>query len=224
MIAFSLTTNWYLRSDFKDLSFDQKAVSLSSSNSFISRDPFSFNPYVTSISSSQLLEICWLNTSLTFSSSLLGHMVSSCNILLFMLSIPLIILVLLLSYQINSFTISKAPYLMGQSARLEENFVTNFKSFTKMAPERTRPYCYPRRNPSLIDSVEDELARDPGPVRDPHSGSTSPVPSCNPTPGPNLVLAVIPAPVFAPTLAPVLTDELFKKFIKAYLESNQGPR
>ena len=73
-------------------------------------------------------------------------------------------------------------------------------------------------------TVEDELAREPGPVGNPHSGSTSPAPSRNPSPGPKLVPALNPAPVPAPTPAPVASEELFKKFMKAYLETNQGPR
>ena len=73
-----------------------------------------------------------------------------------------------------------------------------------------------------MDPVEDELARDPGPVGGLHSGSISPAPSRNPIPGPKLVSALIPAPV--PALAPPSSDELFRQFIRAYLESNQGPR
>ena len=72
--------------------------------------------------------------------------------------------------------------------------------------------------------MEDELAREPGPVGGPHSGSTSPALSCNPTPGPELVPALNPAPVPAPTPAPPSSNELFRQFMKAYLESNQGPR
>ena len=93
-----------------------------------------------------------------------------------------------------------------------------------MAPRRSRPCCSLYRNSSSIDLVEDELARNPGSVESPHSGSTSPALSRNPTPGPNLVFALIPTPVPAPTPAPVAIDELFKKFMKAYLKINQGPR
>ena len=93
-----------------------------------------------------------------------------------------------------------------------------------MAPKRSRLRRSPRRNAPLIDPVEDGLARDPGPIRVPHLGSTSLALSCNPTPGPELVSALIPALVPAPTLVPVATDELFKKFMKVYLEKNQGPR
>ena len=118
------------------------------------------------------------------------------------------------------FTILKTPYPTGQPARLEENFAINLKTSTEMAPGRSRPCRSPRRNPSPIDPIEDEFARNPGSARGPHLGSTSPALSCNPTLGPDLVpalvLALIPAPVF--------TDELFKKFMKAYLEMNQGPR
>ena len=93
-----------------------------------------------------------------------------------------------------------------------------------MAPGGPRPRCSPRRNPPPLDPVEDELAREPGPVGGPHSGSTSPAPSRNSSPGPELVPALNPAPVPAPTLAPVASKELLKKFMKAYLETNQGPR
>ena len=93
-----------------------------------------------------------------------------------------------------------------------------------MSPGGSRPChspCrFPCRNPPPTDLVEDELARDPGPDRGLHSGNTSPAPSRNPTPGPVQVPALIPA--LAPTPAP--TNELFKKFMKAYLESNQRPR
>ena len=93
-----------------------------------------------------------------------------------------------------------------------------------MAPRGSRPCRSPRQNPPLIDPVEDKLARDPGSVKGPNSGSTSSAPSYNPTPGLDLVPALISAPVRAPTPAPAATDELFKKFMKAYLETNQEPR
>ena len=109
---------------------------------------------------------------------------------------------------------------MGQPARLKENFVTNLKSSTEMAPGGSRPRYFPRRNPPLIDPVEDELTRDLGSVEDPHSGNTSLAPSCNSIPGPNLVPALISAPILAPPLVLISINELFKKFMKAYLESN----
>ena len=97
-----------------------------------------------------------------------------------------------------------------------------------MAPGGSRPRRSPRRNLPPLDPVEDELARDPGPVGGPHSGSTSPAPSCNPTPGPELVPALIPAlilvPVPAPAPAPPFSNELFKQFMKAYLKLYQGSR
>ena len=68
--------------------------------------------------------------------------------------------------------------------------------------------------------MEDELVRDPSLVGNLYLGSTSPTLSRNLIPGPDqvsaLILALIPAPAF--------TDKLFKKFMKAYLESNQVPR
>ena len=74
--------------------------------------------------------------------------------------------------------------------------------------------------------MEDELAREPGPVGGPHSGGTSPVLSCNPIPGPKLVPALNPAPIPAsvPPPAPPSSKKLFKQFMRAYLESNQGPK
>ena len=93
-----------------------------------------------------------------------------------------------------------------------------------MAPEGSRPRRSPRRNLLPPDPVEDELTRVPGPVGGLHSGSTSPALSRNPTPGPELVPALNPAPVPAPVPAPPASDELFRQFMRAYLESNQGPR
>ena len=87
-----------------------------------------------------------------------------------------------------------------------------------MAPGGSHPCRSPRRNLPPLDPVEDELAREPGPVEGPHSGSNSPALSCNPTPGPELVLAPVPTP------APLSFNELFKQFMRAYLKSNQGPR
>ena len=113
---------------------------------------------------------------------------------------------------------------MSQPARSKENFVTKPKSSIEMAFERSHSPHSPCRNPPHIDPVEDELARDPGLVGGLHLGSISPAPSRNPTLGPDLVPALIPAPVLAPTPALVANDELFKKFMKVYLETNQGPR
>ena len=119
---------------------------------------------------------------------------------------------------------------MGQPACLEENFVTNFKSSIEMAPRGSHPCRFPHRNFLPLDPVEDELAREPGPIEGPHSGSTFPALSHNPTPGPKLVPALnfapVPAPVLAPVPAPALPspDELFKQFMRAYLQLNQGLR
>ena len=85
-------------------------------------------------------------------------------------------------------------------------------------------YYSPCRNIPLIDPIEYELARDPGLVGDPHSGTTSAALSCNPTPDPNLIPALISAPVPALSSTPVLTNKLFKQFMKAHLESNQEPK
>ena len=91
-----------------------------------------------------------------------------------------------------------------------------------MAPKGSRPCCSPCQNFPPLDLVEDELAKKPGPVWGSYSGNTSPALFCNPTPGPKLVPALNPAPVPAP--APFSFNKLFKQFMRAYLESNQGPR
>ena len=93
-----------------------------------------------------------------------------------------------------------------------------------MAHGGSRPHRSPRQNPPPIDPMEDELARDSGSIGGPNSGSTSLAPSHNPIPSPDLVPALIFTLVPAPSSAPFATDELFKKFMKAYLETNQGPR
>ena len=113
---------------------------------------------------------------------------------------------------------------MGQSAYLEENFVIDLKSSTEMASKRSCFHRSLRWNPFPIDSVEDELTRDLGSDESLHLGNTPPALSHNLTPGPDLVPALIPVPVPALTPAPVAIDELFKKFMKAYLETNQEPR
>ena len=82
---------------------------------------------------------------------------------------------------------------MDEPTRLKENFVTNLKSFSKMTPGRSRTRRSPYQNPPPINLVENELARDLGPVRGPHLGSTSPALSCNLTPGLDLILALISA-------------------------------
>ena len=111
---------------------------------------------------------------------------------------------------------------MGQLARLEENFVADFKSSIKIASRCSRPCCFFYWNLFPLDLIKDEFAREPGPVRGSHSGSSSPALSCNPTLGPKLVPALIPSLV--PALAPPSFNELFKQFMRAYLELNQGPR
>ena len=116
----------------------------------------------------------------------------------------------------------KAAYPTGQPAHSKENFVTNLKSSTKMALRASRPRCSTHQNLPPIDPVEDELTRDPSSVKGSFSGSISPAPSRNPTPGPKLVSPLILAPVPAPTSPS--SNDLFKQFIKAYLESNQEPR
>ena len=91
-----------------------------------------------------------------------------------------------------------------------------------MAPGDSRPCHFPYQNLPPIDLVKDEFARDLGSVGGPYSGSTSPALSCNPTPSPELVFALIPAPVPAPAL--LFSDRLFKQFMTAYLKLNQGLR
>ena len=112
---------------------------------------------------------------------------------------------------------------MNQLACLDEDLLTDLiKSPTEMAPGGFRSRRSPCRNFLLLDPVEDEFARDPGPVGGPNSGSTSLAPSCNPTLGPKLVLALIlaPFPTPVPAPAPLSSNELFKQFMRVYLESN----
>ena len=87
---------------------------------------------------------------------------------------------------------------------------------------RRFPCRFPRWNPPSTDSVENKFARDPGLVDGLYLGSISSTLSHNPTPSPNQVPVLIPALAPAPAPVSVPTNELFKKFIKAYLESNQG--
>ena len=91
-----------------------------------------------------------------------------------------------------------------------------------MTPGGFRSCRSPYQNLFSIDLVEDGLARDLGSVGGSHSGSTSCAPSYNPTPGLKLVPALMSTSVSA--LAPLSSNELFKQFMKAYLESNQGPK
>ena len=91
---------------------------------------------------------------------------------------------------------------MGQPAHLEKELLTNLiKSSTKMASRDSRPRCSSRQNFSLINHMEDELARDPGLVDGSHLGSTFFALSYNPTLGPALVLTLILALVPAPAPA-----------------------
>ena len=89
-----------------------------------------------------------------------------------------------------------------------------------MAPGGSRSCCFPCRNLSSIDYIEDELAKDPGSANGSYLGSTSPTLSCNLTPGPALIPTLIPTPVPTPALALPSFNELFKQFMKAYLETN----
>ena len=86
-----------------------------------------------------------------------------------------------------------------------------------MAPRGSCPCRPPRRNVFSVDHVEDELARDQVPLEGSNFGSTSPGPASSRDSTP------APAPVLAPAPAPASSNELFKQFMKAYLESNQGP-
>ena len=187
--------------------------------------------HMTPVSTSLLSEICQLSTSSTFNSGLLSHVVLSRNasrdILPFTLSIALINLVSLLSYSFGHFTILKALYPTGQPARLKKVLLTDpIKSFIEIAPGWYRLRRSPRRNLLLLDSIENELARNPGLVGGPYLYSTSPAPSRNPIPGSELVFVLISASVPTPISALALPsfDELFKEFMRGYLESNQGSR
>ena len=144
---------------------------------------------MTSINTSLLLEICQLNTPSILSSGLFSHVVSACDA------------------SRNIFP-----------ARLEEDFVTDFiNSFIEMASADSRfcqSFC---QSFALIDLIEDELTRNPGPARGLYSNSSSPALSHNSILGPALVSALISASVSAL----ILINELFKQFIKTYLELNQ---
>ena len=73
-----------------------------------------------------------------------------------------------------------------------------------MAPGGSRPHHSSRQNlPPTSASL-----------------SAGPALSRKPTPA----LAPLPAPIPTSILAPATTNELFKKFLKAYLETNQGSR
>ena len=86
-------------------------------------------------------------------------------------------------------------------------------------------FCHsPYRNFFPINYVEDELARDSSPAKGFYLGNISPALSCDPTPGLILVLFLISTPVPAPAPVFPFSDKLFRQFMKAYLESNQGPK
>ena len=72
--------------------------------------------------------------------------------------------------------------------------------------------------------MDDELIRNLGTAKDPHSGSTSLTPSCNPISGPALVFALISAPVPTPALVLPSFNKLFKQFIKTYLKLQEPSR
>ena len=61
--------------------------------------------------------------------------------------------------------------------------------------------------------MKDELAKNQVPFQKSNFGSTFP----------RLALFCNPTLVPVPTLAPLSSDKLFKKFMKAYLDFNQGP-
>ena len=88
----------------------------------------------------------------------------------------------------------------------------------------SRPCRSSCQNLPHIDHIEDELTRDLGPINGFYLGNTSLALSRNLNLGPALVPILILTLV--PTLVPTLlsSNELFKQFMKAYLESNQGPR
>ena len=83
-----------------------------------------------------------------------------------------------------------------------------------MAPRGSRPYHSPGRNLPLINPIEDELARDSGPVEGLYSGDTFLAPSRNPT------STLISTPMSPPIPTPAAINDLFKKFMKVYLETN----
>ena len=107
---------------------------------------------------------------------------------------------------------------MGQPTHLEEDSLTDsIKLSNKIAPKAFCLCCSPYRNLFLVDPIENELFRDLSLIKGPHLGSISPALSCNSSPDPTLVSALIPAP----TLTPVPINELFKQFMKVYWKLNQ---
>ena len=70
--------------------------------------------------------------------------------------------------------------------------------------------------------MEDEFAKDQRPIESSYLSSISSASSCNPTPDPALVSALVPALVLTPAPTLPSSNKLFKQFIKVYLESNQG--
>ena len=164
-------------------------------------------------------------TSLNFNSGLFSHVVSlrdaSYDILSFTLSIFFdhpIFPIILLSW---TFYNSKSSILNWSASLFGRKLCYQSQVIYQDGSRKIPPSSLPSSEPPSIDPMEDMLVRDLGPIRGPHSGSTSLALSCNPTPGPNLVPTLIPAPVLTPTPAPVITDELFIKFI---IETNQGLR
>ena len=131
--------------------------------------------------------------------------------------VPLFILLSWPFYNFKSFIPNGSASPFGRRSISRFNQVIYQDSSRGFCPCRS-----PRQKLSLLNPMEDEFAKDPGPVGGLHSGSTSSVPSRNSTSGPKLVLALIPAPFPPPALSS--SNELFKQFIRAYLESNQGPR
>ena len=100
---------------------------------------------------------------------------------------------------------------MSQPAHSEEDLLTNpIKLSTKMVPGGSRPHRSPCQNFSP-DSASSFLGL---------------ALSRNPTPAsaPILALAPTPAPIPTLSLASAAINDLFKQFIKAYLETNLGPR
>ena len=109
---------------------------------------------------------------------------------------------------------------MGHPACLEKDFVNNLKSSTEIALGGSYLCFSLGLNLPLTDFIEDELTRDPGPVKGLYSSNTSPALFRHPSLGPTLV----PTLNLALTPASAAINELFKKFMKTYLELNQGPK
>ena len=214
MIAFSLITNRYLRSDFEDLLIKNISLYLlahcphvilpclrlardfhqqfSTSGDLLIKHLFDFQ--LKSFQSRGI--ITWRITWYSFVH--VKHPFDQPSLFIILLGWPF--------YNSKSFTSNGSASPFGR--RKDLPLSKPIKSSTKMDLGGSRPCRFPCQNPPPLDPIKNELARDPGLVGGFHSDNSSPAPSRNPTPGPELVSALIPDLV--PALALPSSNELFK--------------